>query len=87
MTNEEFNSLKRKLELIFHYLGRTVGLLILVSAYWASRAGVINTASGLLWVFVAAAIGLFGNKVNFDFLKHILNVTKKGSNEQPSDNN
>jgi hypothetical protein len=87
MTNEEFNSLKRKLELIFHYLGRTVGLLILVASYWASRMGVINTVNGLLWVFVAAAIGLFGNKVNFEFLKHILNVTKKGGNNDTADNN
>lgn len=87
MTTDGFNSLKRKLELIFHYLGRTVGLLILVSAYWASRAGVINTASGLLWVFVAAAIGLFGNKVNFEFLKHILPISKKGGNNEPASDN
>jgi hypothetical protein len=87
MTNEEFNKLKRKLEFIFQYLGRTVGLGIFCIGFWLSRDELSKVAPYLLWVFVGAAIGLFGDKVNFDFLKHILNVTKKGNNEQPSDNN
>ena len=74
MTDQEFSLLKKKLELIFHYLGRTVGLLILVSGYWMTRTGMIDSFAAMLWVFVAAAIGLYGNRVNFDFLKAILRV-------------
>jgi len=82
MTPNEFNTLKKKLELIFHYLGRTIGLLILVSGYWMTRTGMIDSFAAMLWVFVAAAIGLYGNRVNFDFLKAILRVKQPN---QPKD--
>lgn len=82
MTDKEFAVLKKKLELIFHYLGRTIGLLILVSGYWMTRTGMIDSFAAMLWVFVAAAIGLYGNRVNFDFLKAILRVKQPN---QPKD--
>lgn len=82
MTPNEFNTLKKKLELIFHYLGRTIGLLILVSGYWMTRTGMIDLAAAMLWVFISAAIGLYGNRVNFDFLKAILRVKQPN---QPKD--
>lgn len=82
MTDKEFAVLKKKLELIFHYLGRTIGLIILCSGYWMTRAGMIDSFAAMLWVFVAAAIGLYGNRVNFDFLKAILRVKQPN---QPKD--
>ena len=87
MTPNEFNTLKKKLELIFHYLGRTVGLLILVSGYWMTRTGMIDSFAAMLWVFVAAAIGLYGNRVNFDFLKAILRVKQNKTESDEQDAN
>lgn len=87
MTPNEFNTLKKKLELIFHYLGRTIGLLILVSGYWMTRTGMIDSFAAMLWVFVAAAIGLYGNRVNFDFLKAILRVKQNKTESDEQDAN
>jgi hypothetical protein len=87
MTDKEFSVLKKKLELIFHYLGRTIGLLILVSGYWMTRTGMIDSFSAMLWVFVAAAIGLYGNRVNFDFLKAILRVKQPNPPKDETDAN
>ena len=87
MTPNEFSVLKKKLELIFHYLGRTVGLLILVSGYWMTRTGMIDSFAAMLWVFVAAAIGLYGNRVNFDFLKAILRVKQNKTESDEQDAN
>lgn len=87
MTSNEFNTLKKKLELIFHYLGRTIGLLILVSGYWMTRTGMIDSFAAMLWVFVAAAIGLYGNRVNFDFLKAILRVKQNKTESDEQDAN
>ena len=87
MTPNEFALLKKKLELIFHYLGRTVGLLILVSGYWMTRTGMIDSFAAMLWVFVAAAIGLYGNRVNFDFLKAILRVKQNKTESDEQDAN
>ena len=87
MTPNEFTVLKKKLELIFHYLGRTVGLLILVSGYWMTRTGMIDSFAAMLWVFVAAAIGLYGNRVNFDFLKAILRVKQNKTESDEQDAN
>ena len=87
MTPHEFNTLKKKLELIFHYLGRTIGLLILVSGYWMTRTGMIDSFAAMLWVFVAAAIGLYGNRVNFDFLKAILRVKQNKTESDEQDAN
>ena len=87
MTPNEFTVLKKKLELIFHYLGRTVGLLILVSGYWMTRTGMIDSFAAMLWVFVAAAIGLYGNRVNFDFLKAILRLKQNKTESDEQDAN
>lgn len=76
MTPNEFNTLKKKLELIFHYLGRTIGLIILCSGYWMTRTGMIDSFAAMLWVFVAAAIGLYGSKVNFEFLRAMLPIKR-----------
>lgn len=87
MTDKEFAVLKKKLELIFHYLGRTIGLIILVSGYWMTRTGMIDSFASMLWVFVAAAIGLYGNRVNFDFLKAILGVKQPNQPKDETDAN
>ena len=87
MTDKEFAVLKKKLELIFHYLGRTIGFIILCSGYWMTRAGMIDSFAAMLWVFVAAAIGLYGNRVNFDFLKAILRVKQNKTESDEQDAN
>ena len=76
MTDKEFAVLKKKLELIFHYLGRTIGFIILCSGYWMTRTGMIDSFAAMLWVFVAAAIGLYGSKVNFEFLRAMLPIKR-----------
>lgn len=85
MTDKEFSVLKKKLELIFHYLGRTIGFIILCSGYWMTRTGMIDSFAAMLWVFVAAAIGLYGSKVNFEFLRAMLPIKRTNSPKDETD--